>query len=74
MAYLRHYRISYPNLNDSGDLIAVKFNQLIPISAFPSTLVISPDGKIVGRVIGAATLGDLQRLIKAAPQTARHVT
>jgi len=70
MAYLRHYRISYPNLNDSGDLIAVKFNQLIPISAFPSTLVISPDGKIVGRVIGAATLRDLQRLIKAAQQTA----
>jgi thiol-disulfide isomerase/thioredoxin len=73
-AYLRHYRISYPNLNDSGDLIAVKFNQLIPISAFPSTLVISPGGKIVGRVIGAATLRDLQRLIKAAQQTAPHAT
>jgi thiol-disulfide isomerase/thioredoxin len=73
-AYLRHYRISYPSLTDPGDLIAVNFNQLIPISAFPSTLVISPGGKIVGRVIGAATLGDLQRLIKAAQQTARHVT
>jgi thiol-disulfide isomerase/thioredoxin len=71
-AYLRHYRISYPSLTDPGDLIAVKFNQLIPISAFPSTLVISPDGKIVGRVIGAATLRDLQRLIKAAQRTARH--
>ena len=74
MAYLRHYRISYPSLNDPGDLIAVKFNQLIPITAFPSTLVISPGGKIIGRVIGAATLRDLQRLIKAAQQTARHVT
>jgi thiol-disulfide isomerase/thioredoxin len=73
-AYLRHYRISYPSLTDPGDLIAVKFNQLIPITAFPSTLVISPGGRIVGRVIGAATLRDLQRLIKAAQQTARHVT
>ena len=73
-AYLRHYRISYPSLNDPGDLIAVKFNRLIPISAFPSTLVISPGGKIVGRVIGAATLRDLQRLIKAAQQTAPHAT
>jgi thiol-disulfide isomerase/thioredoxin len=73
-AYLRHYRISYPSLNDPGDLVAVKFNQLIPISAFPSTLVISPGGKIAGRVIGAATLRDLQRLIKAAQQTARHAT
>lgn len=73
-AYLRHYRISYPNLNDSGDLIAVKFNQLIPITAFPSTLVISPGDKIVGRVIGAATLRDLQRLIKVAQQTTPHAT
>ena len=73
-AYLRHYRISYPSLTDPGDLIAVKFNQLIPISAFPSTLVISPGGKIVGRVIGAATLRDLQRLIKAAQQATPHAT
>jgi len=73
-AYLRHYRISYPSLNDPGDLIAVKFNRLIPISAFPSTLVISPGGKIVGRVIGAATLRDLQRLIKAAQQATPHAT
>jgi thiol-disulfide isomerase/thioredoxin len=73
-AYLRQYRISYPNLNDSGDLIAVKFNQLIPVTAFPSTLVISPGDKIVGRIIGAATLRDLQHLIKVAQQTAPHAT
>jgi len=73
-AYLRHYGISYPSLNDSGDLIAVKFNQLMPINAFPSTLVISPGGKIVGRVIGAVTLRDLQRLIKVAQRAAQHAT
>jgi thiol-disulfide isomerase/thioredoxin len=73
-AYLRHYRISDPNLNDPGDLIAVTFNQLIPVTAFPSTLVISPGGKIAGRVIGATTLPDLQRLIKVAQQAAPHAT
>ena len=65
-AYMQHYGIPYPSLNDPGDLIAAEFNQLIPVSALPSTLVISPDGRIAGRVIGAASVQDLRRLIKAA--------
>jgi thiol-disulfide isomerase/thioredoxin len=65
-AYMHHYGIPYPSLNDPGDLIAAEFNQLIPVSALPSTLVISPDGKIAGRVIGAAPVQDLRRLVKAA--------
>ena len=65
-AYMQHYGMAYPSLNDPGDLIAAEFNQLIPISALPSTLVISPDRKIAGRVIGAASVQDLRRLIKAA--------
>jgi thiol-disulfide isomerase/thioredoxin len=65
-AYMQHNGIPYPSLNDPGDLIAAEFNQLIPISALPGTLVISPDGKIAGRVIGAASVQDLRRLIKAA--------
>ena len=65
-AYVQHYGILYPSLNDPGDLIAAEFNQLIPVSALPSTLVISPDGKIAGRVIGATWVQDLRRLIKAA--------
>jgi len=65
-AYLQQYGLLYPSLNDPGDLIAAEFNQLIPVSALPSTLVISPDGKIAGRVIGAASVQGLRRLIKAA--------
>jgi thiol-disulfide isomerase/thioredoxin len=65
-AYMQHYRILYPSLNDPGDLIAAEFNQLIPVSALPSTLVISPDDRIAGRVIGAASVQDLRRLTKAA--------
>jgi len=65
-AYMQQHGIAYPSLNDPGDLIAAEFNQLIPVNALPSTLVISPDGKIAGRVIGAASVEDLRRLIKAA--------
>jgi hypothetical protein len=53
-------------LNDPGDLVAAEFNHLIPVSALPSTLVMAPDGKIAGRVIGATSVQDLRRLIKAA--------
>ena len=65
-AYMQDHRLLYPSLSDSGDRIAAEFNRLIPISDFPSTLVISPDGRIAGRVIGAASVLDLSRLIKAA--------
>ena len=63
---MQQYGLLYPSLSDPGDLIAAEFDRLVPISAFPSTLVISPDGRIAGRVIGAASVQDLRRLIKAA--------
>jgi len=65
-AYMQQYGLPYPSLNDPGDLIAAEFNQLIPLSALPSTLVICPDGRIAGRVIGAASVQGLRRLVKAA--------
>ncbi len=65
-AYMQHHGLRYPSLSDPGDRIALEFNRLIPITAFPSTLVISPDGRIAGRLIGAASDHDLRRLIKAA--------
>jgi len=65
-AYMQHHGLRYPSLSDPGDLIAAEFNRLIPVAALPSTLVISPDGRIAGRMIGAASVPDLWRLIKAA--------
>ena len=67
VAYMHRYKISYPSLNDPDNHIAAQFRHLIPIAwDFPSTLVVAPDGKIVGRVIGATSRQDLQRLIRAA--------
>jgi thiol-disulfide isomerase/thioredoxin len=65
-AYMQQHDLGYPSLNDPGDLIAAEFNRIIPVTDLPSTLVIAPDGRIAGRVIGAASGRDLQRLIKAA--------
>jgi peroxiredoxin len=65
-AYMQQHGLRYPSLSDPGDRIALEFNQLIPITALPSTLVISPDGRIAGRVIGAVSDHDLRRLIRAA--------
>jgi len=64
--YMRQHGLGYPSLNDPGDRIAAEFNRLIPITAFPSTLVVAPDGRIAGRIIGAAHYRALRRLIKAA--------
>jgi thiol-disulfide isomerase/thioredoxin len=66
VAYMNHFKISYPSLYDPNDQIAPRFNGLIPILDLPSTLVVAPNGKIAGRVIGAVTAQDLERLIKAA--------
>jgi thiol-disulfide isomerase/thioredoxin len=66
IAYMHHFKISYPSLYDPDDQIAVLFSGLIPVRDFPSTLIVSANGKVAGRVIGAITGRDLQRLIKAA--------
>jgi thiol-disulfide isomerase/thioredoxin len=66
LAYMQHHGLGYPSLSDQGDRIAAEFNRIIPVAAFPSTLVISPGGRIAGRVIGAASDYDLRRLIEAA--------
>jgi peroxiredoxin len=64
--YMQQHGLRYPSLSDPGDRIATEFNRIIPISAFPSTLVISQDGRIAGRVIGAVSDRDFWRLINAA--------
>ena len=70
-AFMRNFRIKYPSLFDPGDKIALSFNRIIPVSAFPSTLIISPAGRIIVRIIGAVSARNLGKLIKAA---LRHPT
>ena len=65
-AFMRDFRMRYPSLFDPGAQIPLRFNRLIPVSALPSTLVISPGGRVRGRIIGAASARNLAKLIKVA--------
>jgi thiol-disulfide isomerase/thioredoxin len=64
LAFMRRFGISYPSVDDPGDAIVLSFHKLIPIAEFPSTLVISRDGRIAARAIGIVTYPDLERLIR----------
>jgi thiol-disulfide isomerase/thioredoxin len=65
-AFMRNFRTTYPSLFDPGDAIPLRFSRLVPVSALPYTLVISPEGRIRGRVIGAVSARGLVRLIEVA--------
>ena len=65
-AYDRSFNISYPSLNDPGDLIALAFRNTVPPSGVPTTLVISRSGRISARVIGPISYAGLHGLISKA--------
>ena len=65
-AFMRNFRIRYPSLSDPGDSIALRFSRIIPVAAFPSTLVISPGGRIAGRIIGRVSALSLAKLVEIA--------
>lgn len=70
-AYMSHFRISYPSLNDPSDQIALDFRTTIPIADFPSTLVVARNGRIAGRTIGAVTYHGLKSMIRKAEEDSR---
>ncbi len=65
-AFLRNFGISYPSLNDPGDVIALDFASTVPPSGIPTTLVISPGGRVTARVIGQVSYPGLRGLITRA--------
>jgi thiol-disulfide isomerase/thioredoxin len=65
-AFMKDFRIHYPSLSDPGDAVALRFSKIIPITAFPSTLVISPGGRVAGRIIGAVSARNLMKLVEIA--------
>lgn len=65
-AFLRDFRITYPSLNDPGDVIALDFRNTVPPAGIPTTLVIGRDGRIAARVIGEVSYPGLRGLISHA--------
>lgn len=58
------FKIGYPSLSNSSDQVALEFSQVIPDTAFPSTLIISRNQRITGRIIGQASASNLSNLIQ----------
>ena len=64
--FVKHFRIGYQSFYDPSNRIAPSLRGFIPPTAFPSTLVIAPTGRIVARIIGAVSGQGLTRLIDKA--------
>jgi thiol-disulfide isomerase/thioredoxin len=69
-AFIRNFGISYPSLNDPGDVIALDFHSTVPPAGTPTTLVIGPDGRITARVVGQSSYRGLAGLITRAARPA----
>jgi thiol-disulfide isomerase/thioredoxin len=65
-AFMSDFRITYPSLNDPSDNLALDFRDTVPPAGIPTTLVISPSGRISARVIGEASYNGLKSLIRRA--------
>ncbi len=65
-AFQRDFHITYPSLNDPGDVIALAFRSTVPPAGIPTTLVISRTGRIAARVIGEVSDAGLRGLISKA--------
>jgi thiol-disulfide isomerase/thioredoxin len=65
-AFMSDFRITYPSLNDPSDTLALDFRNTVPPAGIPTTLVISPSGRISARVIGGASYNGLKSLIQRA--------
>jgi thiol-disulfide isomerase/thioredoxin len=65
-AFMSDFRITYPSLNDPSDNLALDFRDTVPPAGIPTTLVISPRGRISARVIGEASYNGLKSLIRRA--------
>lgn len=63
-AYMHDFGIGYPSLNDPGGQVALAFRSTVPPAAIPTTLVISPGGRVAARVLGPVTYQDLRNLIQ----------
>jgi thiol-disulfide isomerase/thioredoxin len=65
-AFLSSFHIGYPSLNDPGDVIALDFQDTVPPSGIPTTLVIGRTGHITARIIGEVSYPGLRGLISKA--------
>lgn len=66
LAFIEAYGITYPNVIDTDGRLQLLFSDSLPPQAIPSTLVIDPQGRVAGRILGRVSESTLRGLIEAA--------
>ncbi|MCC2594646.1 TlpA family protein disulfide reductase [Tessaracoccus sp. OS52] len=61
-AFVRAFKVPYPNIYDPDGALLLKFGQLPP-KAIPSTLVIDEQGRVAARMLGEITASTLTGVI-----------
>jgi len=62
-AFVRAFSVTYPSIYDADGKVLLNFAGNLPLSTFPSTLIIDRDGRIAVRISGTITKITLVNLI-----------
>jgi len=63
LAFESHYKIRYPSIFDPSGETLLQFQNTIPPSAIPSTVVVDRDGRVAARIVGPTTYSQLSDLV-----------
>ena len=63
-AFVDNYGITYPNVIDTDGQLQLLFGDSLPPQAIPSTVVIDPEGRVAGRILGRVSESTLRGLIE----------
>lgn len=63
VAFVRTAKITYPSIYDPDSRVLLNFAGNLPLSQFPSTLVIDQQGRVAARIIGPTTKSTLVGLV-----------
>jgi peroxiredoxin len=71
-AFQSRFGITYPSLFDSDGRLLAAFNDSIPPSAIPSTLVIDRQGRIAASIVGPTTYSELEEFVNQVVDESRN--
>lgn len=63
LAFVRAFGIDYASIHDPDGRILLQFDDQLPASAIPSTLVVDAEGRVAARVLGATTKATITGLV-----------
>jgi len=65
-AFQRRYAVPYPSIYDQRGTTLLAFRGTLSANSIPSTIVVDPQGRVSGSVLGSITRGTLDGLVEDA--------